>query len=196
MMPYAPLDTLYAASYARANGYSVALFDTMLAENEDGIRDKISEHQPQYVIIYDDDFNYLTKMCLRRMREAAFRLCAIAREMHCTVIVHGSDSADHAAEYLEHGAEYVIVGEGERTLVELFNTLKIGGRPDKVAGLAYPHAGEIVRTAPREVLHDLDVLPFPAWDLFDFETYRSAWVKAHGYFSMNIVTTRGCPFRS
>ena len=37
-------------------------------------------------------------------------------------------------------------------------------------------------------------LPFPAWDLVDVEKYRAIWLKRHGYFSMNMVTTRGCPF--
>jgi len=38
-------------------------------------------------------------------------------------------------------------------------------------------------------------LPLPARDLIDMEPYRNAWVKAHGYFSANMVSSRGCPFR-
>ena len=45
-----------------------------------------------------------------------------------------------------------------------------------------------------DVLKDLDSLPFPAWDLIDTERYRAMWVKRHGYYSMNIATTRGCPY--
>jgi anaerobic magnesium-protoporphyrin IX monomethyl ester cyclase len=40
----------------------------------------------------------------------------------------------------------------------------------------------------------LDDIPFPAWDLVDVSRYREIWLKRHGYFSMNMVTTRGCPF--
>jgi radical SAM superfamily enzyme YgiQ (UPF0313 family) len=40
----------------------------------------------------------------------------------------------------------------------------------------------------------LDSLPFPAWDLIDVQKYKSIWTKRHGYFSMNMVTTRGCPY--
>jgi anaerobic magnesium-protoporphyrin IX monomethyl ester cyclase len=43
-------------------------------------------------------------------------------------------------------------------------------------------------------LRDLDSLPFPAWDLVDVARYRRTWLERHGYFSMNMVTTRGCPF--
>ena len=71
MMPYPPLGTLYAASYLEKLRFSVALFDTMLADSEEEIRVILQRHRPAVVAIYDDDFNYLNKMCLSRMREAA-----------------------------------------------------------------------------------------------------------------------------
>jgi anaerobic magnesium-protoporphyrin IX monomethyl ester cyclase len=55
-------------------------------------------------------------------------------------------------------------------------------------------SGRVVRTRPREILRDLDALPFPAWDLVDVEKYRAIWRRRHGYFSMNLSTTRGCPY--
>jgi anaerobic magnesium-protoporphyrin IX monomethyl ester cyclase len=50
------------------------------------------------------------------------------------------------------------------------------------------------RTGARKLLKDLDELPLPAWDLVDVERYRSFWRERHGYFSLNVVTTRGCPY--
>ena len=50
------------------------------------------------------------------------------------------------------------------------------------------------RTPRRPDIKDLDALPFPAWDLVDIAKYRKIWLERHGYFSMNMVTTRGCPF--
>jgi anaerobic magnesium-protoporphyrin IX monomethyl ester cyclase len=47
---------------------------------------------------------------------------------------------------------------------------------------------------PRPVIRDLDAVPFPAWELVDREKYRNVWMQHHGYYSMNLVTTRGCPF--
>jgi anaerobic magnesium-protoporphyrin IX monomethyl ester cyclase len=91
MMPYPPLGTLYAAGVARQHGYSVALSDSMLAESEEEFRGALELHHPKAVVIFDDDFNYLTKMCLSRMRQAAFTLSALARAAGCSVIVHGSD---------------------------------------------------------------------------------------------------------
>ena len=197
MMPYAPLGTLYALARVRARGYGVALFDSMMAAGPDCIASSLDRHRPNVVVIYDDDFNYLTKMCLTRMREAAFTLTRLAKERGCTVIVHGSDPADHAGVYADHGADYMIAGEGETTLVELLDHLHqaTGSRSvDSIDGLVYPLGGALVRNPKRKVLHDLDALPFPARDLLDVERYRAVWKKKHGYFSVNIVTTRGCPF--
>ena len=89
MTPYPPLATLYAASLLRQRGHSVALFDSMFAESEEEIVRAIEIHRPRVVAIYDDDFNYLTKMCLRRMRLAAFRMAALAKKAGVHVIAHG-----------------------------------------------------------------------------------------------------------
>src|SRR5215813_2839032 len=76
--PYAPLGTLYAASLMREKGYAVSLFDTMFAHQPEEIIKTLDQVQPDYFVIYDDGFNYLTKMCLTNMREAAFTLIKLA----------------------------------------------------------------------------------------------------------------------
>jgi radical SAM superfamily enzyme YgiQ (UPF0313 family) len=196
MMPYAPLGTLYAASQARSCGHTVALFDSMLAPGAESFASALDRYKPAIVAIYDDDFNYLTKMCLSRMREAAFTMTQFAKQRGCVVVVHGSDPADHALDYLEHGADYVIVGEGELTLAELINhiTSGLGDGALSIPGLVFSRGGSLARTPVREAVHNPDAFPFPARDLLDIAGYRSAWKKQHGYFSMNLVTTRGCPF--
>jgi radical SAM superfamily enzyme YgiQ (UPF0313 family) len=194
--PYPPLGTLYAAAFMRQNGYSVSLFDTMFLSDPDDVIAAISMHQPQFFVVYDDGFNYLTKMCLTNMREAAFRMCKLAKERGCTVIVSSSDSTDHYQEYLTEGADFVIIGEAEQTLLELVNDISLGGgESSNVAGLAYRSNGQFIKTHPRPVLKDLDVLPLPAWDLVDMQAYRETWLKSSGYFSLNMSTTRGCPFK-
>src|SRR5919108_3138144 len=79
MRPYAPLATLYAASLLRSHGYSVALFDAMLSDGEHEFEQALREHRPRVLALYEDNFNFLSKMCLSRMREAACRMAAMAR---------------------------------------------------------------------------------------------------------------------
>ncbi|MCZ7569699.1 MAG: B12-binding domain-containing radical SAM protein [Ardenticatenaceae bacterium] len=221
MQPYPPLGTLYAAAYVRSKGYDVALFDAMLAESEVAWAAALDQHRPEFAVIFEDNFNYLSKMCLLRMRQAAFTMSAMARERGCTVIVSGADATDHAAEYLAQGADYILVGEGEITLGELLDSLTgRSSRPvHEVLGLTFPVAGSgwqvedsspatrpstfnlhpsdlpTFNTGRRPDIRDLDALPFPAWDLVDIGHYQRMWRERHGSYSMNMVTTRGCPYQ-
>jgi len=110
--------------------------------------------------------------------------------------VSSSDATDHYEEYLQEGADFVVIGEAEHTLLELAGY--IDRRNDDysaINGLAYIQEGKLIKTPGRPVLKDLDSLPLPAWDLVDMETYRQTWLKSAGYFSLNMSTTRGCPFK-
>src|ERR1700694_2256241 len=74
MQPYPPLGTLYAASLLRQSGYDVALFDAMLADSEAEWAAALDRVKPRFAVLFEDNFNYLSKMCLGRMREAAFTM--------------------------------------------------------------------------------------------------------------------------
>ena len=97
--PYAPLGALYAAAVVRERGYRVALFDAMLAARESEWAEALDVHRPRFAVIYEDSFNYLTKMCLLRMREAAFTMIDAARARRIPAIVAGSDASDHPELY-------------------------------------------------------------------------------------------------
>jgi anaerobic magnesium-protoporphyrin IX monomethyl ester cyclase len=126
------------------------------------------------------------------MRAAAFTMIAMAKSRGCTVILCGADATDHYSEYLAQGAHYVLLGEGEETLGELLDQLS--GRSEakeNIIGLVAPDTQLVSR---RPDIKDLDALPFPAWDLVDIPKYKMIWQERHGYYSMNMVTTRGCPY--
>ncbi len=177
MQPYPPLQTLIVAALLRERGYSVALCDvTLAASGDDAFETALDRHRPRVVGVIEDNFNFLTKMCLTRNRELAFRMCANARRAGATTFVNGADATDHPAEYLNAGFDFVIAGEPEGAVEEAL------GKIDR---------GCIVKV-PRT---NIDLLPGAAWDLVDIEEYRSAWKRAHGYFSINLVSSRGCPYR-
>ncbi len=193
--PYAPLGTLYAASCLRERGHAPALFDAMLSDSTSHWRHALARHRPTLAAIYEDSFNYLSKMCLLRMREAALEMIDHAREADVPVVVSGSDATDHAEVYLRRGAAAVILGEGEVTLADLADRVAARQPVDDVPGIAYlDDSRALRRTATRPFIKSLDDLPFPAWDLVDIKKYRDIWYSRHGYFSMNLATTRGCPY--
>ncbi|HET9703175.1 MAG TPA: cobalamin-dependent protein, partial [Vicinamibacterales bacterium] len=182
--PYAPLGTLYAASYLRQRGHEPALFDAMLADSVADWSAALARTRPRMAAIYEDSFNYLSKMCLLRMREAALAMIDRARTAGVRVVVSGSDATDHPEIYLRRGAEAVILGEGEVTLADVMDRVRAGLPIDGVPGVAYLDNGcHLQRTAPRPFIKSLDELPLPAWDLVDVERYRRIWLERHGYYS-------------
>ncbi|MDH7913356.1 radical SAM protein [Winogradskyella sp. SYSU M77433] len=193
--PYPPLGTLYAASYLRENNYKVGVFDANLLDHPKVIKPYLETEKPKYFVIYDDGFNYLTKMCLTTMREAAFEMIKIAKNLNCKIIVCSSDSTDHYEKYLNAGADFIIQGEGEITLKELVNALENDFDTSNIQGIVYETNDKIIKNPKRPVLKNLDELPLPAWDLIDIEPYRDIWESGNNEFTLNIATTRGCPFK-
>jgi anaerobic magnesium-protoporphyrin IX monomethyl ester cyclase len=199
MQPYPPLGTLYAAAMLRSIGISVAVFDTMLNDPEKEFQAALDEHRPALVVVYEDNFNFLSKMCLTRMREVAFQIAAASERVGASVLINGSDASDHLEDYLRNGFRCVFLGEAEFTLLEAVPQLLRNKNAELsgIAGLAYQSSstGDIVYTPKRRALRDLDLLPIPARDLIDTSQYRDTWKSIHGYFSLNIVASRGCPYR-
>src|SRR5579862_6544039 len=165
MRPWPPLQTLLAASALRDAGNSVAVYDPALEPPSHDLvaafTAALERERPRLAVVCEDDFNFLSKMCLLRNRELAFAFAAAAKRRGVSVVVHGSDASDQKQAYLAAGFDRVLLGEVEPQLV------------DKVR----------------------NPWPRPAWELIDIERYREAWIRTHGYFSMNMVASRGCPYR-
>ena len=198
MQPYPPLGTLYAAALLRQQGFSVALFDAMLENPERGFAAALERHRPRIVAVYEDNFNFLSKMCLTRMRQVANGAIDAARRSGALVIVNGSDATDHTEDYLRRGAHFVLIGEAEQTLLELSQALlgRSVADPPSIPGVSCIDTRNdgLHRSAARPLMRDPDVFPDPARDLIDIKRYRRTWKSAHGFFSLNLVASRGCPY--
>jgi anaerobic magnesium-protoporphyrin IX monomethyl ester cyclase len=199
--PYPPLATLQVASMLRSAGHEVSFFDAMLADDLSRFERQLDVLRPQLVLFYEDNFNFLSKMCLGRMRHACFEMIGLARSRGARLITAGSDASDSPDAYLAAGADAVLHGEGLAALLALVDRLNgdvalgthamAAGLADvSVAGLAGPQRARAAARLPEPMLATL-----PAWDLIDVEKYRRVWVKAHGHFSLNMASSRGCSFR-
>jgi anaerobic magnesium-protoporphyrin IX monomethyl ester cyclase len=198
--PYPPLATLQVAAALRGAGHDVSVFDAMLADGVEQFETQLRERRPQLVLLYEDNYNFLTKMCLARMREAACRMIRGARAEGARVIAAGSDASDSPDPYLQAGADAVLLGEGLGTLFALVPRLDanphigqdelIGDLPGVVRAPGMPGHSSNAAHLPSPQLCEL-----PAWDLIDIERYRRVWQGAHGFFSLNMAASRGCPFR-
>ena len=195
MRPYPPLGTMLAAAQVRDAGHDVVIFDAMLAESTDEWVSMIDSFNPDVAVVFEDNFNYLSKMCLLNMRDAAFVMLGAARDVGCFTAVCGSDATDNVAEFLDAGAGVVISGEGDATLLDLLDHWQHDTTIEAVDGLSFRDgSGTIVTTKDRANMKGLDELPFPARDLVDMDRYQAVWSERHQEFSVNLVTTRGCPY--
>jgi len=194
--PYPPLATLIAASVAREAGHRVSLFDAMLATSTDDFASRFAAGGFDAVVFFEDNFNWLSKMCLARMRAACITMIAMARAGEALVLVAGSDASDFPDVFLRAGADYVIAGEAEfRMLAILDHHRDAQGTPFRGPGVFQLESGRVSGSPPQRGLRDLSRFPGPAWDLVEMEPYRRIWRDNHGYFSLNMMTTRGCPYR-
>jgi anaerobic magnesium-protoporphyrin IX monomethyl ester cyclase len=194
MTPYFPLGLLYLAATLRDAGYSVAVYDGTFQSNFSDFSRALDEHRPAVV-----GFGVLSTV-----RPNALELASLAHGRGMIVLMGGADPTARPASYLlpqrsgQPPVDFVVVGEGEETIVELMPLLlgKPGALPlERIRGLAYrSEAGEVVYTAARPLRRSIDEIPFPARDLIDIEAHRRAWRTAHGFFSLSIIASRGCPY--
>lgn len=200
--PYPPLATLQVVSLLREAGHRVSFFDAMLAEGIDEYDRLLRTEAPQLVLFYEDNFNFLSKMCLATMRRAACDMIGSARRAGARVVTAGPDVSDAPEPYLRAGADLALVGEGLSTLLALLP--RVDAQRDitnvelvrGLSGVASLAGGGKVMTASGTKGLALAQNPgLAAWDLVDMDRYRSVWMKAHGYFSLNMAASRGCSFR-
>jgi anaerobic magnesium-protoporphyrin IX monomethyl ester cyclase len=197
--PYPPLATLQVAALLRNAGHEIALFDAMLAEGLARFERQLDVLRPQVVLFYEDNYNFLSKMCLGRMRRAACDMLGLARRRGARCISAGSDASDAPEAYLAAGAEAVLHGEGLGSLLALVTRLDLDvAQPATSFASGVPEvsiAGALSSGCAGARLPAPPLAALPAWDLVDIEKYRRAWRRAHGYFSLNMAASRGCSFR-
>ena len=187
MRPYPPLGILYIASHLEKAGFEVDVFDSTFRSGQD-FESELDRRKPPIVGLYA---NLMTRRRVLGMIEAC-------RRRGIFVVVGGPDPAGYSAEYLEHGADVVVVGEGELTMEELIPKVLAGGAVDwpSIAGtVTLGEDGELVHAPAREQIKDLDAQPFPARHKIDMQRYVDVWREFHGRGSVSLITARGCPYK-
>ncbi|MGE5279432.1 MAG: B12-binding domain-containing radical SAM protein [Deltaproteobacteria bacterium] len=202
--PTVPLNLLYLASYLRETaGLTVRIHDLGVFHPQEAqvetqrvrfglpdkaIRDILLRERPRIVGI--------TCMYSLYFRDVLAVARLTKETLPETSVVLGGN---HASSYWEHilkdaSVDYVVIGEGEATLLELARRL-LEGRPAlDIQGVAFRRGSAAVRTQARPLIGDLDTIPFPAYDLIDYPRY----LEKGNPFAMRapaagVVTSRGCP---
>ena len=188
MKPYAPLGILYVSAYLERKGFSNEVFDTTFSTMQK-MRDYLLEFKPDVIAIYVNLMTKLNVLEIIKFTKANLNLAKI--------VLGGPEIRYNANDFLNFGADYLVIGEGEETSLELMIALNEKRYDDikNIPGLGFKYqSNEIVFTTEREKLKEVDSLPFPGRDKINLQLYLNAWKERHGENAISISTMRGCPY--
>src|SRR6202046_1096712 len=186
MKPYPPLGILYICSHLRKKGMDVEVFDSTFSSRKQLLA-LLQQGPPKVLGVYA---NLMT-------RSNVIEILRVARQAGWQTVVGGPEPGAYVSEYLDAGADVVVIGEGELTMEELVPALGFHslGALHRVDGIVFRDSdGSIVRNKPRQQIRDLDAQPWPDRQLIDFSRYVKTWREHHGQGSVSLITARGCPY--
>lgn len=188
MKPYPPLGLLYVSAFLEQNGINHDVFDSTFSDKEQWI-DFMLAKKPDVIALYT---NLMTKV---RLIELIKQIRTSEELRETKIVLGGPDVTYNWEDYLKHGADFLVIGEGEETFKELIDQLAGNQRYNDVDGLAFIDAkGQARKNKPRIKIKQVDELPLPNRKRVDLTHYLQAWKEYHGKSTLNISTQRGCPY--
>lgn len=188
MKPYVPLGILYVSAFLEQHGFSNSVFDSTFSTFS-AQQNYIRNTCPDVLAVYT---NLMTRINVIKLIKWVKTEPSLAQTK---IILGGPEVRHHARGFLETGADCVVVGEGEQTMLELVQHLNNGQALEHVNGVVFKTPqGEFVQTPERALIKDLSELPLPNRKKVDFEPYLKAWKTKHGFSMMSVNTMRGCPY--
>jgi anaerobic magnesium-protoporphyrin IX monomethyl ester cyclase len=190
MRPYPPLGILYISSYLEKQEIENEIFDTTFS-SKDELNQYLLQYLPDFLGIY---VNLMTKLnVLEIINFINFR-----KELaHTKVILGGPDIRYNAENFLNHGADYLVIGEGEESFYELIKALDTNKQQSlkEISGIGFKdEAGNTTLTQDRTLIKKIDELPLPNRKRIDIAAYQNIWEKHHGSDAVSVSTMRGCPY--
>jgi len=181
--PVPPLSLSYLASVLNREGIEIKILDFLVTQyHPRKLRRELEEYRPQLVGATCVTLNY---PIARRMLKA----CK-AFDPHIFTVIGGPHVTFTPEETLLQSPwiDAIVIGEGERTLVELARVVEEGKDIHRVPGIAFADGGIVVKTSPQARIENLDQLPLPARELLPMARYRALGTPC------TVITSRGCPY--
>ena len=189
MRPYPPLGILYISAYLEENGFPNEVYDSTFSSLVN-MEKYLLLHKPSVLGIYT---NLMTKLNVLKIISYIKNEPAL---QSTRIILGGPEVRNHKEKFLEYGADVIVFGEGEDTMLELVRQFSNGHLSDlqDIAGIAYKQDGLVIETPERILIKDINRLPFPARKKINLQLYFDAWKQKHGFSMVNVSTMRGCPY--
>ena len=187
MKPYPPLGLLYISSYLNQHHVENHVFDSTF-ETAEAQLEFIKKKQPKAIAIY---VNLMTKINALKL----IKLIKTNPEYGFPkIILGGPDVSYNCENYLRSGADFIIIGEGEQTTLELYHSIENQQDFHHINGIAFMEERQLKKTPARIKMKDLSQLPMPNRAAIPIDKYLKTWKNNHGMSSMTVSTQRGCPY--
>jgi len=188
MKPYVPLGILYLSAYLDEHKVEHEVFDSTFFRFDEHFK-HIQNKQYDVVAIYT---NLMTKLNVLKLIKAIKNDDSLK---HSRIVLGGPEVRNHAEAFLNYGADVLIVGEGEETLLEVVQHIQTGScNWPEIAGTIILQEGKVHQHQERALVKDINTLPFPNRHRVDLTKYQDVWKKHHGYSMVSMSTMRGCPY--
>ncbi|OCK43986.1 B12-binding domain-containing radical SAM protein [Tenacibaculum soleae] len=187
MRPYAPLGLLYISSYLNKNKIENDVYDSTFYSFKEQL-EFIEEKKPKAIAIYT---NLMTKVNVIKLMK---KLKTNVKLRGVKIILGGPDVTYNCESYLKAGADFLVIGEGEQTTLDLCSAIFNNESYNTIQGIAFLLDEKVIKTAPRVKIKDLTDLPLPNREAIPVYKYLETWKKHHGQSSMTVSTQRGCPY--
>jgi radical SAM superfamily enzyme YgiQ (UPF0313 family) len=188
MRPYPPLGLLYLSAFLEENKFEHHLFDSTFSSEEKWLS-FMQEKQPDVIALYT---NLMTKVKLLSLIK---KLKSDPNLANTKILMGGPDVTYNWENYLTHGADFLVIGEGEETFLEFCQTFYGDKKYSSIPGLAFLNQeGGMVKNQPRIKIRNVDELPMPNRKRINLEDYLQVWQTHHGKRTVNVSTQRGCPY--
>jgi len=186
-----PLNLAYLASFTREEmrGVDVDIIDAEGLElTYEQIYEKVDAFSPDIIgITCPTPVYYIVQQICSDLKRKDKDVKIVIGGPHVTALPKES--------LTETECDIVVIGEGELTFLDIVSRLKDGKNLHSVPGIAYKENGDVYVNKRRELINDLDMLPFPAKDLLPLSRYYLPPTKRiKSERATNMITSRGCPF--
>jgi radical SAM superfamily enzyme YgiQ (UPF0313 family) len=189
MRPYPPLGILYISAYLEQNNFTNELYDSTFGSLQE-LKDRLENEKPDLIGIYT---NLMTKLnvlkIIRFIKDSPFL-------QHTKIILGGPEVRNHKEKFLQYGADIIVFGEGEETMLEIVNAYSEEANPvlQNIAGIAFKDVnGNTITNAERMLIKDINQLPFPNRNKIALQKYFDAWKRKHGISMLNVSTYAWMP---
>lgn len=181
-----PLGLAYLTAYLNKNGgHKVEGYDLSINPHYSRLVKVLVSRRIDAIGITSMSINYNEVLEISRI---------VREHINAPIILGGSHPSVLPNQCIQsENIDFIVVGEGEKTVLDLIKVIEENRHPSTVNGILYKENNQVFSTNRRKPIEDLDTLPFPDRDIFPIKNYTSGMVSKDAPYT-SMITSRGCTY--